>query len=131
MNNKSELTAELQAIETTLDGLEAEYDKGMIDIGRYMQLRKGYETRKAELEQELGSGSGGTGGEPARKKPSFSTVKRKTLENRHAELVKEYEAANAHLGRVLSAVDRVRIQRQIDDLEKQIKDIEQQIENIE
>jgi hypothetical protein len=47
--------AELQAIESTLDKLEAEYDKGMIDIGRYTRLKTEYETRQAELKQELDS----------------------------------------------------------------------------
>jgi hypothetical protein len=44
--------AQLQAIETALDKLEAEYNKGMIDLGRYLQLKTEYETRKAKLKQE-------------------------------------------------------------------------------
>jgi hypothetical protein len=54
MNDKDRLEAELQGIESALDDLEIEHNKGMIDIGRYLKLKTEYETRKAELERELG-----------------------------------------------------------------------------
>jgi hypothetical protein len=62
---------------------------------------------------------------------SFSDTKRKTLEQRKAALVEEYEAANAQLGQALDNVARLRIQRQIGELETQIKDVEKQIEDLD
>jgi formylglycine-generating enzyme required for sulfatase activity len=55
MSDERKLKAELRGVETAIEKLEAERDKGMVDIGRYMRLRKEYEVRKAELEQQLGS----------------------------------------------------------------------------
>jgi formylglycine-generating enzyme required for sulfatase activity len=46
--------AQLKAIQSTLDTLQVEYEKGEIDISRYLKLKTEYETRKAKLEQELG-----------------------------------------------------------------------------
>jgi hypothetical protein len=54
MSDKDRLEAEWQGIESALDDLETEHDKGMIDVGRYLKLKTEYETRKAELERELG-----------------------------------------------------------------------------
>jgi hypothetical protein len=53
MSNKNKLKAQLQSIASVIDRIEAEYDKGMIDFGRYIQMKTTYETRKSELEQEL------------------------------------------------------------------------------
>lgn len=57
----------------------------------------------------------------------LSDYKRQALEKRHAALIEEYEAANAQLSRALSDVDRVRLQRQVDDLERQIQEIEAEL----
>jgi len=54
MNDKSTLEAKLQSIKATIDKLDAEYEKGMIDIGRYTRLTTEYNIRKGELERELG-----------------------------------------------------------------------------
>ncbi|MGD9099205.1 MAG: hypothetical protein PVF45_01910 [Anaerolineae bacterium] len=54
MSEKGRLEAELQAVESAIDKIEAEYSKGVIDLGRHLQLKTEYETRKAMLEQELG-----------------------------------------------------------------------------
>jgi nucleoside phosphorylase len=55
VSNEGKLRAQLQGIKSVLDKLEAEYDKGIIDIGRYVRMKVEYETSKAELEQELDS----------------------------------------------------------------------------
>ncbi len=41
--------AELRGIEAALDELEAKYNKGLVDLGRYLQLKAEFETRKAQL----------------------------------------------------------------------------------
>lgn len=53
MNDKDRLEAELRGVKSALDELESEYKKGLIDLGRYLQLKTTHETSKAELEQEL------------------------------------------------------------------------------
>lgn len=53
--------------------------------------------------------------------------KRKALEKRRAALIEEYEAASAQLDRALADVDRLRLQRQADDLERQIQGIDDQL----
>jgi formylglycine-generating enzyme required for sulfatase activity len=53
VSDKDKLEAELQGIQVALGELEIERSKGMIDFGRYLQLKKEFETRKAELKQEL------------------------------------------------------------------------------
>jgi len=62
---------------------------------------------------------------------SLSDIKRGTLERRLAALAEDYEAASAQLARVLSAVERVRIQRQIMDLEAQMQQVERQIADLD
>jgi formylglycine-generating enzyme required for sulfatase activity len=51
MSEENELKAELQGVKLALRELEIERDKGLIDIGRYLRLKKEYETRKAKLEE--------------------------------------------------------------------------------
>ena len=53
MCDKNKLKAELQGVESVLAELKDQHDRGKIDIGRYLALKKEYETSKAELEQEL------------------------------------------------------------------------------
>ncbi|MGD9100667.1 MAG: hypothetical protein PVF45_09325 [Anaerolineae bacterium] len=53
MSDKDKLKAQLRGIESALKELQAEYDEGEIDVGRYLRLKTKYETRKAELEGEL------------------------------------------------------------------------------
>ena len=55
MSDRDKLKARLQVTESALDKIETEYNKGMIDMGRYLQLKTEYETRKVMLEQELNS----------------------------------------------------------------------------
>ena len=55
MCDKNKLKAELQGVESVLAELKDQHDRGKIDIGRYLALKKEYETSKAELEQELDS----------------------------------------------------------------------------
>ena len=47
------IQAQLQGIQSALDELQSERDKGMIDTGKYMRLKTHYETQKAQLEQQL------------------------------------------------------------------------------
>jgi hypothetical protein len=54
MSDKDKLKAQLRGIASALEKLEAEYDEGEIDVGRYLRLKTKYETRKAELEGEPG-----------------------------------------------------------------------------
>jgi seryl-tRNA synthetase len=146
MSDRSKLKAELRAIETAIEGLEAERDKGMIDIGRYMRLRKEYETRKAELESGLSSGWDETDDGPVRpvespskraapgtlsEKSSFYDVKRKALQERQKGLIEEFEAANKQLMSILDEAGRVRIQRRIKSLEEEIEGLEKQIEDLD
>lgn len=58
---------------------------------------------------------------------SLSDIKTKALEDRLRGLYQEYEAANAEYARSRSEVDRIRIQRQIDDLEHDIETAEEQL----
>jgi predicted nucleic acid-binding Zn-ribbon protein len=51
---------------------------------------------------------------------TFAAIKRQTLEDQRQALVEEYQAANAQLARTLSDVDRVRLERQLRDLEQRI-----------
>jgi DNA segregation ATPase FtsK/SpoIIIE-like protein len=57
----------------------------------------------------------------------FSDIKREELEKRREALVEEYQAANAQLSHVLSDVDRLRIQRQVADLEQRIQQVESEL----
>jgi formylglycine-generating enzyme required for sulfatase activity len=54
VRDKNELKAELQGIQSALDELEVKYQQGLLDIGRYLQLKADFEARKAKL-QELAS----------------------------------------------------------------------------
>ena len=53
MTDRGELQAQLQSVKATIDKLDVEYEKGMIDIGRYTKLMTEYNIRKGKLEQEL------------------------------------------------------------------------------
>ena len=55
---------------------------------------------------------------------SLSELKRKNLQKRLTALHKEYQAANTQLTRTLSDIERIRIRRQIQDLEQQIQQAE-------
>ena len=61
---------------------------------------------------------------------SFSEPKRRNLEIQLISLHEEYESANAQLIRTLSEVDRIRIRRQIDDLEREIFQTETRLDQI-
>ena len=50
----------------------------------------------------------------------FASIKRQALEDQRQALLEEYQAANAQLARTLSDVDRVRLERQLRDLEQRI-----------
>lgn len=50
----------------------------------------------------------------------FAFIKRQALEDQRQALLEEYQAANAQLARTLSEVDRVRLERQLRDLEQRI-----------
>jgi hypothetical protein len=52
--------------------------------------------------------------------PALSVIKRRALERRLVQLAEEYEAVNQQLSYTLSAVDRIRIQRQAEVLEAEI-----------
>jgi hypothetical protein len=45
------LEAELHGVKSVLYELEIERSRGTLDIGRYLQLKREYETLKAELQQ--------------------------------------------------------------------------------
>lgn len=51
---------------------------------------------------------------------SFAAIKRQAREDQHQALLEEYQASNAQLARTLSDVDRVRLERQLRDLEQRI-----------
>ncbi|MCP4531623.1 MAG: NACHT domain-containing protein, partial [Delftia sp.] len=53
MKDQDDQRAQLQAVKATLERIEDEYGKGILEFGRYTQLKTEYETRKARLEQEL------------------------------------------------------------------------------
>jgi hypothetical protein len=53
--------------------------------------------------------------------------KRKALERRLGYLIEEYEAASGQLGRLLSAQDRVIVQRQVDHLEGEIEKLRSEL----
>ncbi len=55
---------------------------------------------------------------------SFGDIKRQVLQDQRQALLEEYQAANAQLARTLSDVDRVRLVRQLRDLEQKIAQIE-------
>jgi hypothetical protein len=57
---------------------------------------------------------------PPADSPALRAIKRQALEQRLADLTAEYEAANDQLGSSLAAVDRLRIQRQLEALEAEI-----------
>jgi len=53
--------------------------------------------------------------------------KRSALAQRRLQLLEEYQAANNQLARMLNDADKLKIQRQIEDLERQIEEIDQQL----
>ncbi len=61
---------------------------------------------------------------------SLSQLKRKNLKKRLTSLHEDYEAANAQLNHTLDEVARVRLRRQIEDLEQEIQQVEQKLDQI-
>jgi hypothetical protein len=61
---------------------------------------------------------------------SLPDYKRKALERRRTSLIEEFEAASAQLDRTLSDADRLRLQRQVNDLERQIQQVENELGQI-
>ena len=55
---------------------------------------------------------------------SFAAIKHQALEDQRQALLEEYQAANSQLARTLSDVDRVRLERQLRDLEQRISKTE-------
>jgi hypothetical protein len=53
------------------------------------------------------------------------------IQKQLADLYADYEAASSQLGLVLSAVDRTRIERQVENLQRQINSLESQIEDLQ
>ncbi|MFX0196429.1 MAG: trypsin-like peptidase domain-containing protein [Candidatus Hodarchaeota archaeon] len=64
---------------------------------------------------------------PLRKTGVSLDAKRETLEKRLANLVEEYQAASDQLGRTRDDVDRIRIERQIKELERKMKDVDSEL----
>ncbi len=62
--------------------------------------------------------------------PSFADLKRRTLEKQIKDLQEEYNAASAQWSYTLSEVDRVRIQRKLEDLEKRIGKLEAELASL-
>lgn len=60
--------------------------------------------------------------------PGFPEYKRKVLERRRQSLIEEYEAVTRQMDQSLETVSRVRLKRQMDDLERQITELESQLE---
>lgn len=58
---------------------------------------------------------------------SLHQAKIEALQNRRADLLADYQAANAQLGTALGEVDRARIKRQIEQLEQEIAQVEGEI----
>lgn len=63
-------------------------------------------------------------------KAPISPIKIKHLEKRLADLSTEYEAANDQLSFSLSEVERVRLKRQIDNLEKEMEQIQNELDSL-
>jgi hypothetical protein len=62
---------------------------------------------------------------------SVSDLKRNALERQLADLMEEWDAAHRQLRHELSEVNRVRIQRQIDDLDEQMERVQAQLDQLE
>lgn len=60
----------------------------------------------------------------------MSEYKRKALNERRAALLEEYEAANEQLSQALGSVERLRIQRQMTDLDQQIQKVDKELAQI-
>ena len=58
---------------------------------------------------------------------SLPEYKRSALERRRADLIEEFDAINAQLGRTLSDVDRLKLEREQRHLGEQIEEIDQQL----
>jgi len=63
-------------------------------------------------------------------KTPITQIKIKNLEKRLADLSTEYEAANDQLSFSLSEVERVRLKRQIDNLEKEMEQIQNELDSL-
>jgi hypothetical protein len=61
---------------------------------------------------------------------AFPDLKRRTLEQRRVALVEEYQAANNQLDRILDNADRIRVGRQIKEIESRIKEIEDELSRL-
>ena len=62
---------------------------------------------------------------------SFAAIKHQALVFQRQSLLEEYQAANAQLARTLSDVDRVRLERQLRDLEQRITKTEADLAALE
>jgi hypothetical protein len=58
---------------------------------------------------------------------ALPAYKRRSLENRRSNLIEEYEAISKQLDSTLEAGQRIRLQRQIEDLEQEIAEIDEQL----
>lgn len=58
---------------------------------------------------------------------TFNDIKRQEFKKQRAYLIEEYQAAQQQLGEVLTAVERIRLSRQIERLEKEIERLEQAV----
>jgi hypothetical protein len=67
---------------------------------------------------------------PPAASPALRAIKRKALEKRLADLGAEHEAASGQLGYALSAVDRLRIQRQVEALEAEIGQVDAELRTL-
>ncbi|MFX0196430.1 MAG: hypothetical protein ACFFCW_09935 [Candidatus Hodarchaeota archaeon] len=62
---------------------------------------------------------------------SHLDIQRETLEKRLAELLEEYQAASDQLGRTRDDVDRIRIERQIKELDKKMKEVNSELNKLQ
>ena len=119
MSDRDKLKARLQVTESALDKIETEYNKGMIDMGRYLQLKTEYETRKVELEQELNSISHGqqtlAAPERLREKTTPASDRAKLRQYQDFELtVVAAQSPNTYLVTARSASGRASAQATLD-----------------
>lgn len=68
---------------------------------------------------------------PARTPSRTNELRIKMLEQRLASLTEEYSAAHTQVDQTMSAVDRLRIQRQLADLEQQMTQVEDELRSLE
>lgn len=90
----------------------------------------------ARLQQELavlpdGPPTATAGGTAVPAGTSFTATKRNALEDQLRSLTEEYQAASAQWSRALGEVERVRLKRQMDDLETRIQQVEGELARLE